>query len=160
MIELNREELAWAAGFFDGEGCTTRGLDRRNGNRPTRLSISNTNIACLQRFRSAVGSLGAICDQGRAARPGYKPMYAFYTSSFTNTQAIIAMLWPWLGQEKRAQAAKALSGYVQDVRNRKPRTVLLTRTCKRGHCLRQGRGRRPYCRECTYMTREAKLVQS
>lgn len=60
MTPLDR---AWAAGFFDGEGCIhiARQTYGKTGRRPTyrlRLDISQNNISVLQEFEWAVGVAG------------------------------------------------------------------------------------------------------
>jgi hypothetical protein len=110
-----RLKLAWAAGFFDAEGCTS--FSPRSG---VCVSITQTDKEVLERFSAAVG-VGRIYgpytskhDDGLLRRPHY-----FYRATgHQNVQAVVAMIWPWLGSEKRRQA-----------------TVRLTRCllCKRGH---------------------------
>lgn len=56
-------DRAWAAGFFDGEGCIhiARQTYGKTGRRPTyrlRLDISQNNISVLQEFEWAVGVAG------------------------------------------------------------------------------------------------------
>jgi len=52
----DREELAWAAGFFDGEGCFSWTKKAAWGC----AVIAQTNRQSLERFRLAVGGIGKI----------------------------------------------------------------------------------------------------
>lgn len=106
-------ELAWAAGFFDGEGSTGTSVGARrkqiNGRlRYTglRLTISQVDRQVLDRFRAAVrvGSVTGPYGNGEKRQPAYR----FSTNSFENVQAVVAMLWKWLGPIKRQQAKHAL----------------------------------------------------
>jgi hypothetical protein len=55
-FEPNREELAWAAGFFDGEGSFSWTMPAAFG----WAVINQTNRASLERFKRAVAGLGKI----------------------------------------------------------------------------------------------------
>lgn len=118
-LELNKQELAWAAGFFDGEGCTragrwytVTGLERTT---PTisigqALSEGEAIPEVLLRFKAAVGNIGRIRGPHRRTRLGKlcKSQCTYGTAGFQNVQAVIAMLWPWLSPVKRAQAKETL----------------------------------------------------
>lgn len=121
-----REELAWAAGFFDGEGCCRA---RRHGTlakTPRRfqlvLDVSQKDRRVLDRFRRAVG-VGAVYGPYRAP---HRVQYHFATTDFEACQAVIAMLWSWLGPLKREQARVALVNVVAAYRTSR-------RVCTRGH---------------------------
>lgn len=109
MININREELAWAAGFFDGEGHTkVMHPVRRYGNKPTtrlQLSIAQVSKETLEKFKSAVGSLGKIYGPYGPYKQNQKPYYQYTTTTYEEAQAVIAMLWHWLGSIKRNQAS-------------------------------------------------------
>jgi hypothetical protein len=85
---VNREELAWCAGFFDGEGHVSA---KRHG---IALSVNQIHPEVIERFKDAVGKR--------------RPVYKFVAGSFHDVQAICAMLWPWLGSVKREQFKRAL----------------------------------------------------
>ena len=105
----DRYELAWAAGFFDGEGCTGLYVSSKGGCNFPKITISQVNRVHLERFQRAVGGIGKIYGPyTRKGHPNKRPSYQFQTSKFETCQAIIAMLWPWLGVEKREQARKAM----------------------------------------------------
>jgi hypothetical protein len=103
----NREELAWAAGFFDGEGC----FSYSPASRYVCVSIGQTERDPLNRFRNAVG-LGKVngpYDNRRPGRLTKKPQYFYQAYGYEKVQAIAAMLWFWLGSTKRDQAHRVLS---------------------------------------------------
>ena len=136
-----REDLAWAAGFFDGEGCTYLGRLNRSGTRFAAASISQTEPSTLQRFRTALG-LGTVAGP-YGPHPGDKcrsPMWSWRVNSFEETQASIAMLWCWLSTPKRAQAKRILA--LSDVGISKIRTCQMS-----GHSVRLV-GAKLRCRTC------------
>ena len=104
----NREELAWAAGFFDGEGHVGAVRPAKKFQRIDFAQIAITQIDryVLDRFRDAVGVgkvYGPYRQQGRS-----QPQYRYIVQHYPKTQAVCAMLWPWLGPVKRAQFSRAL----------------------------------------------------
>lgn len=105
--QINREELAWAAGFFDGEGH----VSYRNG--ALTLEVAQKDTRVLERFQQAVLGVGKINGPYRGALTlkGYqsKDYWTFKTSNYEHTQAAMIMLWSFLSPVKKEQAFKALS---------------------------------------------------
>lgn len=133
-MNLNLSELAWAAGFFDGEGTTTTQHSKRRLS-GARLSVSQVHREPLDRFRAALCGLGRV--HGPYKREGNRrPQYIWRAVTFEHVQASLCMLWPFLCSIKRKQAIKVLA-VVAGKRaewnanppwNSKRRTV-----CKHGH---------------------------
>jgi len=111
-------ELAWAAGFFDGEGCVTVAEDRkprvhlRRGSYRLHITVSNTKLAPLERFKALFG--GAIYQQREngekaglaAASTGRKACY-FWMIPGQPAQQVLRGLLPYLCT-RHEQAAAAL----------------------------------------------------
>lgn len=108
---FNREELAWAAGFFDGEGCSSTSWFRYRTD-GTKRPYPTIQIAqagpdgvpeVLLRFQRAV-RLGVIRPLPTGSNKfSKKPMYGWKVNGFEATQAVIAILWDWLSGVKREQ---------------------------------------------------------
>lgn len=99
-----REELAWAAGYFDGDGCFHASLRTRpSGSSYTYTSavIHSTDEELLQRFLAVV-RIGKVTVV-RGAKGNRKPVWQWRVQSFEQVQAVGAMLWPWLGTYRRTQ---------------------------------------------------------
>jgi len=125
--ELNTHELAWAAGFFDGEGSTiwTTRRPRKAGRLPktgirswtyhnVQLSVSQSGQELpevLTRFKQAlgIGWLGGPYVHGKR-----QPIWHYSVSGFERVQAVVAMLWRYLSSTKRAQAKRCLLGYLSE----------------------------------------------
>lgn len=118
---MNHEELAWAAGFFDGEGSIgvyhfeLYGRYRGTGHmgRALRLSIQQADRYVLDRFVQAVG-IGRVMGPYRSGgKDGYtrRPRWKYDVGSFETVQAVVAMIWRWLSPVKRVQAGDALREY-------------------------------------------------
>jgi hypothetical protein len=105
-----REELAWAAGFFDGEG-TVGGYCKDGEVRINFvLKVYQTERSTLERFKAAVWGLGTVYGPYfRKDRKAYhKPSYHYGVTGHRNVQAVVAMLWPFLSAPKKEQVRKAL----------------------------------------------------
>jgi hypothetical protein len=104
---MTATELAWAAGFFDGEGsvCTRK----RGGWRELWLQVPQSgDTETLYRFQRAVG-IGKVCGPWQY-RPNMLPSYRFDVRG-KMVEPVIKALWPYLSGPKRAQAEKAIDEY-------------------------------------------------
>lgn len=103
---LDAHELAWAAGFFDGEGsCGAYALAAGKG-RQIRLAISQNERSTLDRFQLAVG-VGRVYERTTTDNTPF----SYQATSFENVQAVIALLWAFLSKPKRRQARQTLKEY-------------------------------------------------
>lgn len=106
---LDTHELAWAAGFFDGEGSVC--LRRRGNWRELRLQVpqsGNDATDILERFQRAIGGLGKIGGPWQY-RERMLPMYRLDLYGHENVQAAISMVWRFLSKPKQIQATKAMT---------------------------------------------------
>lgn len=94
-------ELAWAAGFFDGEGS----IQLRRGTM-LQLYVGQTDPRPLERFAAAVGAGKVRGPYGPYARNGkpnnWKPMYAWQLGG-RKAESVFATLRPYLSEPKREQ---------------------------------------------------------
>lgn len=96
--------LAWAAGFYDGEGSTFV-YQPRPGYLRLDVSVSQAGEGIpevLHRFQAAMLGMGEI------EPPIEDGTWKWRSRSFGEAQAAVALLWRWLGPVKRGQAAGAL----------------------------------------------------
>lgn len=105
-MEVNREQLAWAAGLFEGEGCITFWTAKDTGNVYIQCVLGTTDRDVLENFQSIIG-FGNIHAEKFDER--YKQSWRWSVSSFEKCQAVIAMLWPWLGRRRKARALEVLT---------------------------------------------------
>lgn len=123
-------ELAWAAGFFDGEGSV--GTTPNTGRESVRIFAAVPQAtpdpaqvpAVLRRFDDAVRGLGRIGSPYLDRRTGTY-LAKWRTDNLEEVQAVLALLWPQLGSVKRAQATRALTTFQTQyatIRARRPRT--------------------------------------
>jgi len=114
---LDPVELAWAAGFFDGEGSTIVQADaRRPGYRRLVVSVPQSSRDgvpyALVRLQRAMLGLGSI--EG----PDETRMYVWRAFGLHEAQAVLALIWTELGAVKRLQAARALNAVSDQYRYR------------------------------------------
>jgi hypothetical protein len=118
---MDRHELAWAAGFFDGEGWTaknkTRGVQSR-----INQSDDDGVPAVLVRFQRIVGR-GRI--HGPVREEGRQDLYYWDASSRGDVEAVANAFWPWLGDVKRGAFAVALGGVPNSAHQTLSETELL-----------------------------------
>lgn len=95
-------DLAWAAGFFDGEGSTTGS----NKTWTIHISIGQAgDTIALERFKAAVGGIGVVQGPYRQGPPNprHLPRYQYRANGFERAQMVMILLWPYLGPVKKAQ---------------------------------------------------------
>lgn len=105
-LRIDREQLAWAAGFFDGEGSTIARTDSdRPGYRQLVVAVPQAGSATphvLQRFQAA------MLGMGRIDPPSSAGTFSWRSRGFADAQQTLILLWPYLGEVKRRQAASAM----------------------------------------------------
>jgi len=116
---VDRFELAWAAGFFDGEGWANaaRRADRRTVQPQARVNQADPNgiPEVLLRFQRALGGLGRI--GGPFVKDGRKDLYRWEVSSRGDVEVLHHLLLPCLGQVKLDEFANALGRSAARSRN-------------------------------------------
>lgn len=113
------KELIWAAGFFDGEGCTyLRKSVKGRGNifgRPF-VSVGQSGYECpyvLKRFHRAVGGLGHIRGPYFPKAENRKPVWKWLTHTPYESVKVIKLLWPELSPVKKTQAKEAFLKHIE-----------------------------------------------
>lgn len=111
--KIDREMLAWGAGFYEGEGSITTQFRRRNRNfASVKINIKQVNREPLERFQGITGGMGKIAGPLYIKNPpNRRPIYSLQLWTYESVQATIAMLWPWLSQVRKKQAASALLAF-------------------------------------------------
>jgi hypothetical protein len=133
------EELAWAAGFFDGEGSTYLEKHRTRADHfyPVMYVPQTADIGTapeLLRFRAALG-LGNISGVCRP-KPPRRPYRRWRAVTPAKVQLALHLLWPFIGDIKRAQARKTMQVIHRQpdlMRGNPAFGVAGTRYCLRGH---------------------------
>ncbi len=100
------EEIAWAAGLFEGEGSITLTSYGDSGRKQVRFSLSSTDKDVVERFR-------AIMDCGGISGPLWlrlstKPQWRWSASARADVERLADLLGPWLGERRYEALEHAL----------------------------------------------------
>ncbi len=112
--DLRREEIIWAAGFFDGEGGIAVRVAPAKHLRVLAIRISQSNRQVLDRFHKAVLGLGEVrgpYGPYKSHPKGARPFFSYTTDKFEHSQAVIFMLYSFLSPEKQRHCREALASY-------------------------------------------------
>jgi len=113
-MQVSREvELAWCAGFFDGEGHVSyhRGYPSKMSGCVSAQMFANVpqcsdNIEVLEKFQRIVG-LGKLLGPYKTAK---KPKHVL-TFGIKEVQPLFLMLKPYLGKEKTEDFQRAILAF-------------------------------------------------
>ena len=101
---MDERELAWAAGFFDGDGWAALVRDRSRARGQPHAQINQAGRdgvpEVLLRFRKAVG-VGRVA--GPKAEVGRQDLYWWIASSRGDVVRAGELIGPWLSDQKRVQ---------------------------------------------------------
>ena len=101
--------LAWAAGFYDGEGSTknvyyhykNKKGKRKKPNANICMTVSQTNKQILLKFKKSVGGRGRI--NGPYQYSAQKKPYWIWSANCLSARETFNLLKPYLSFEKRKQ---------------------------------------------------------
>lgn len=126
----SREERAWAAGFFEGEGCV---MFRTYGEKKAgkmNIKISQVDPEVLERFKAFAG-MGSVygphshTNNGREVRP----QWSYQLQVDDKVLTVMAMMWDYMGHVKKAQAQRVFAKWRSS-----PRTHRRAgERCRNGH---------------------------
>lgn len=106
-MDINREELAWAAGLFDGEGHSSLAFRQRKSTKYASIlvDVSQRDRRVLDRFQVAVNGIGHVYG------PYTNGMHSYRVNNFEGVQAVIAMIYQFLSPVKQQQCLNTLKQY-------------------------------------------------
>lgn len=122
---ISREDLAWAAGLFEGEGSFSI-HNARSGNPVASLIITDEDV--IRKFHSVIRIGSVAGPYVNKEHPEWKPKWQWRASGFHVVQAVVALLWHWLCSRRRARAVEVLAVS----RGKAPRNSAKI-ACKMGH---------------------------
>jgi hypothetical protein len=97
------QQIAWAAGLFEGEGCITghRGRSARH----VALVMADEDI--VRRF-AAIVRIGAVRGDGTLRRPHHRHLWRWQADG-DGGEAVLHLLLPYLGARRSARAKEMLA---------------------------------------------------
>lgn len=102
------EDLAWAAGLFEGEGCITLNVDRRASppRKYPKAVLITSDADVLERFASILG----VGKMGRHPhKAGAKPLHRWSATKRSDFLVFAELLGLRLGERRRARLAEVLA---------------------------------------------------
>lgn len=99
VVPTASHEIAWAAGFFEGEGSITECRGR------LRAQLKNTDVEVIDRFAAIVGVGVVYGPYRRRSTDGFrrKPAWLWVAEEHDALDAL-ALLGPWLSGRRLARA--------------------------------------------------------
>lgn len=100
--------MAWVAGFYSGEGsCSTTSPGGGRHRLYPQITVGNTDLDSLYRCQRVIGGkvFGPYTARGPLSK---KPYYALKLGSEKVAREALRILWPFLSEEKKAQAQRVL----------------------------------------------------
>jgi hypothetical protein len=111
LRDSSREDLAWAAGLFEGEGSFTV-MRRGTAYMSIVAELGMTDEDRVREFHRIVGVGNVTTHISRdITRSHYKPIHVWKVGSFEGVQAVIGLLWFRLGTRRRGKAIEILVAY-------------------------------------------------
>ncbi len=140
------EEIAWAAGLFEGEGCISL-ADNWGGRLHVILDLSSTDRDVVEKFAAIVkcGTFGGPYGPFGAKAYTHKPFWKWRASAKADVAQVKELLLPHLCERRRAKWLDCLERQANQRPKKKtgpPRGRYLKETCRRGH---------PFTEENTYV---------
>lgn len=133
-LRWTRENLAWAAGLFEGEGCIAVSRRANKLHDQWSLVLASTDLDVLKRLQTVVG-MGNIT--GPLGRSDHKPYWTWRVTRREHVYALLVAIYPWLLQRRQDRALECLAAI-----NKQGYGV---RRCAQGHLWnRASVVRRPY----------------
>ena len=113
-MTFDREQLAWASGLFEGEGCFCLSKDY-SGPKGFKVGINtHTDLDVLLKFKECVGDLGKIYGPYKKMTKDGRPQktcWSWQANDFETAQAVMALLWPWLCSRRKEKAKECIKEY-------------------------------------------------
>ena len=98
-------ELAWLAGFIDGEGSFGLHVNSRTRSIEPRLSVPNSNRRSIERveilLRAIIGRELTITTCKGESRRGFRPYFQVAVSSHADLEMILRALYPYVVGKQR-----------------------------------------------------------
>lgn len=109
---MDNIELAWAAGFYDGEGCTSVSTRKKNGLKQLFLVVTQCGDYApelLTRFQQAVEAGSVSRVRAKKLKESYLDQYRWQCGAYEVCQHVMTQLWPYLGTSKKQQYERCLT---------------------------------------------------
>lgn len=97
-MPYNKEDVAWLAGFWEGEGSIK---GSKTGSFV--LNITQVDKEPLDKCVSILGFGVVYGPLTYAYKPNSQPYYTFSVSTFERVQQVVILIWPYLSRRRKDQ---------------------------------------------------------
>jgi hypothetical protein len=111
--------LAWAAGFYDGEGSTVFCTKRGGHGSFQSITVTQVDRQSLDRFVRAIG-LGRVVGPYHRRNKNHQAYFQVTIYNIEGVCSALSQLWPYLGDAKRNQAIAVFDKIRADTSRRTP----------------------------------------
>lgn len=99
--------VAWAAGLFEGEGCISTYNNGQSAKRYWQLELRMTDEDIVRRLHEVLG-VGSVYGPYEQ-KASTKPFWQLNVRKQEEVRQVLELLYPYLGERRRARADEALS---------------------------------------------------
>lgn len=107
MEPISPEEIAWAAGLFEGEGCFSSKRSQNTARRYPNACLSMTDEDVVRKFFHIVRT-GAVYGPVVRKNKKWKPQWKWSVSRYEDVAEIGKLFLPWLGWRRQQQLKDTL----------------------------------------------------
>lgn len=115
---MDKEQIMWAVGLFEGEGCIFLTETKPNYFVPG-ITLTTTDEDVIRRFHRIIG-MGRVRGPYNHKRPNSKPAYVWRLTGVVGVSEVLLAFAPWLGERRSARAAEVLAKSSKSKRAWKP----------------------------------------
>ena len=109
-MEWTKEEVAWFAGLFEGEGSLSR--NRPNPNSSWRMSLKMADRDIISRIKEIFG--GKMYDEPHHhINPNHKDLFLWQLSTQKEISDIVIAIYPFMGKRRQAKMDEFLEHYAK-----------------------------------------------
>ena len=104
MFTFNKHEMAWATGIFEGEGTI---VTSSIGSHILRVTMCDKDV--IERLHSVIGLGSVSLKKLKNAPKHWKPQWMWSLYRNGEVYAVLAAMYPLLGERRRTRALKAMT---------------------------------------------------
>lgn len=109
---MNKIEIAWCGGFYEGEGHASAGISYQTKTRYhtyCRAMVNQKHKDVLLRFKRGIG-FGKVAGPYQPKDKSRCPLYVWRVSSRADVSKLYSLLKPYLSRRRKQQFQRALKG--------------------------------------------------
>jgi hypothetical protein len=106
---VSPEQIAWAAGIIEGEGCVQAAIRSQSASQGRylvhRVRVVMSDRDVVERLANVFG-IGRVMPYSPTTGLGKKPLYRWEAARRADVVTVCDAIYPWMGERRRAQIDK------------------------------------------------------